>query len=120
MNIEELREFCLSLPHAEECMPFGDDTLVFKVGGKMFLFSNLEQPFDFNIKAKPEEVVRRIECFRDAFKAYHVSKIHWMMVKTEFSDDDNRLKEWIAESYRLVASKLSKTIQKQLNLISRD
>lgn len=97
-------------------MPFGDDTLVFKVGGKMFLFSNLEQPFDFNIKAKPEDVVKRIESFRDAFKAYHISKIHWMMVKTEFSEDDNRLKEWIAESYRLVVSKLPKATRKQLDL----
>lgn len=116
MNIEELRDFCLSLPQAEECMPFGDDILVFKVGGKMFLFSNLNHPFDFNIKAQPEDVVKRIETFRDAFKAYHMSKIHWMTVKTEFSDDDNRLKEWIKESYRLVVMKLPKSIRTRLNL----
>ena len=108
MNIEELRDFCLSLPNVEECMPFGDDTLVFKVCGKMFLFSNLENPFRFSVKAKPEDVISRIEQYSDTFEAYHISKKHWILIRTEFSNDDERLKSWIRESYNLVIEKLPK------------
>ena len=95
-------------------MPFGDDTLVFKVGGKMFLMSNLEHPFDFNIKARPEEVINRIERYADTFEAYHMSKIHWITIKTALSTDDERLKQWIKESYELVYDRLPKSIKQEL------
>jgi Uncharacterized protein conserved in bacteria len=108
MNIEELRDFCLSLPHAEESMPFDNETLVFKVGGKMFLMSNLDQPFSFTIKSKPEDVLDRIEHYADTFDAYHISKKHWITIKTAFSNDDERLKRWIIESYDIVVSGLTK------------
>ena len=57
MNIEELRDYCLALPSVEEAFPFGEDTMVFKVGGKMFLLAGLEDGHHFNAKCDPERAV---------------------------------------------------------------
>ncbi len=108
MNIEEIREYCLSKLAVTECLPFGDDTLVFKVAGKMFLLANLEGPLKINIKATPEAVVDRLERYAEAEPGYHMNKRHWIRVNMEQSTDDRRLKAWIDESYRLVAAGLPK------------
>lgn len=58
MNIETLREYCLSKPGSEETLPFGPDTLVFKVAGKVFLLVGLDQAeLRFNVKCDPEKAV---------------------------------------------------------------
>jgi len=58
MNIEELREYCLKKRSATESFPFGNETLVFKVGGKVFLLAGLNaQPLQFNAKCDPVKAV---------------------------------------------------------------
>ena len=65
MNIETLREYCLSKPGAEETLPFGPDTLVFKVDGKVFLLVGLDdEQLSFNVKCDPDKAIELREEYR--------------------------------------------------------
>ncbi len=108
MNIEELRDYSLSKPAVAESLPFGDDTLVFKVAGKMFLLANLDGPLRINIKASPEDVIDRIDRYAEALPGYHMNKKHWISVDMETASDYNRIKQWIDESYQLVLTSIPK------------
>jgi len=105
MNIEDIRNYCIEKPGATEAMPFGDDTLVFKVNGKIFLLANLDGPLSLNLKASPEEVIERIERFSEARPGYHMNKKHWITVDIDFNTDAPRIFSWIDRSYDLVSGK---------------
>ena len=103
MNIEGLREYCLSKPGAEETLPFGPDTLVFKVAEKIFLLVGLdEQPLSFNVKCDPERAVELREEFPCVLPGYHMNKKHWNTIVVDGSVSTKQLKEWIDHSYALV------------------
>lgn len=74
MNIEELREYCLGLEHTTEDMPFDDETLVFKVGGKMFCFTSLVGELVMNLKCDPDEAIEMRETFPAVLPGYHMNK----------------------------------------------
>ncbi len=105
MNIEDIRNYCIAKPGATEAMPFGDDTLVFKVNGKIFLLANLDGPLSLNLKASPEEVIERIERYSEARPGYHMNKKHWITVDIDFNTDAPRIFSWIDRSYELIVSK---------------
>lgn len=114
MHIEELREYCLLKAGATEDMPFGPDTLVFKVGGKVFLLVGLDQLNDlsFNVKCDPEYAVElREEYERTVIPGYHMNKKHWNTVYCNRQLDDRRLKDLIDHSYTLVVQSLPKAIR---------
>lgn len=116
MNIEELREYCLSLPHATEDMPFDDETLVFKVGGKMFCFAGLKGDLKMNLKCDPNEAVEIRETFPSVLPGFHMNKKYWNTVLIDGSISDSMLKVWILKSYKLVAAKLTKAERGRLGL----
>jgi len=106
MNIESLREYCLSKPGAEETLPFGPDTLVYKVGGKVFLLTGLDDgEFRFNVKCDPDRALELREEFSCVLPGYHMNKKHWNTIVVDGSVSSNLLKEWIDHSYELVAPK---------------
>ncbi len=105
MNIEEYRDYCLSLPGTTEGFPFGEDTLVMKVGGKMFSLASLES-FTFNVKCDPEKAIELREKYSEVLPGYHMNKQHWNTIIPDGSVDNAVLKEWISDSYKLVVSKL--------------
>lgn len=106
MNIETLREYCLSKPGAEESFPFGGDTLVFKVKGKIFLLVGLDsEPLQFNVKCNPDRALELRENYSCVIPGYHMNKKHWNTIIVDGSVSDQRLKEWIEDSYRLVKGK---------------
>jgi predicted DNA-binding protein (MmcQ/YjbR family) len=107
MNIEELRDYCLSKPAVAEAFPFDESTLVFKVAGKMFLLTDLVDSFSMNIKNTPERVLELREQYSSVLPGYHMSKKHWITVMIDGSISDELLKQWIDESYKLVVSGLS-------------
>lgn len=111
MNIEELRDYCLSKKATEESMPFGDDTLVIKVGGKMFLLANLNGPLSINIKALPEEVIDRIERYPEVNPGYHMNKKHWVTIVLDLAHDEWLIKQWIDDSYTLVVESLPRKLK---------
>lgn len=105
MNIEMIREWAINFSNVEECFPFGEGTLVFKVNGKIFLLLSLdESPGSFNAKCDPEKAIAWREAYPDAvLPGYHMNKKHWNTVKLDGRLSSKILKEMIEDSYRLVA-----------------
>ena len=107
MNIEELREYCLSKPFAEETFPFDEETLVFKVGGKAFLLTGIEsKPVQFNVKCDPEKAVELRGQYSFVLPGWHMNKKHWNTIVCESGVSKKLIKEWIDHSYNLVISGL--------------
>ncbi len=104
MNIEELRDFCISKPAVSEGFPFDESTLVFKVGGKIFLLTDLVDAFSINIKNTPEKVLELKTQYTSVLPGYHMNKTHWITVKIDGSVSDELLKQWIDESYNIILS----------------
>jgi len=112
MNIEELRNYCISKKHVEECFPFDEETLVFKVLGKVFLLSNIfSSPVQFNVKCNPELAIQLREKFNCVFPGYHMNKKHWNTIVCDNSISNSELKKWIDHSYDLVYSSLPKKMK---------
>ena len=76
MNIEELRNFCLSLKGAEESMPFDDKTLVFSVKGKMFCATNINTYEFVNLKCDPDKAIQLREQYNEVIEGYYMNKKH--------------------------------------------
>ncbi|MEP6700398.1 MAG: MmcQ/YjbR family DNA-binding protein [Bacteroidota bacterium] len=107
MNVESLHEYCLSKAGAEETLPFGPDTVVYKVGGKAFLLSGLDsQNLRFNVKCDPEKAIELREEFGCVLPGYHMNKKHWNTIVVDGSVSTKQLKEWIDHSYDLVKGKI--------------
>ena len=106
MNIEEIREYCLSKSGAEETLPFGPDTLVYKVGGKAFLLMGIDsEDLQFNVKCDPEMVPELRETYPCVIPGYHMNKKHWNTIIVDGSVQAGQIKEWIDNSYNLVKKK---------------
>ena len=114
MNIESLRDYCLAKPGVAETLPFGPDTLVFKVADKMFLLVGLENPDSFNVKCDPEKAVSLREEYEEVQPGYHMNKTHWNTVSIRGRLTEAQLKEMIDHSYELVVSSLPKSKQESL------
>lgn len=114
MNIEELREFCLSLRASEESFPFDDEILVFSVKGKMFCLVNIVKYEFINLKCDPEEAIELREQYPEVTAGWHMNKKHWNSVYINGKISNNLLKKWIANSYNLVVKGLPKKIQEEL------
>jgi len=117
MNIEILRDYCLSKPNVEESFPFGPDVMVFKVGGKIFLLCSLDsEDFSFNVKCDPELAIELRERYDSVQPGYHMNKKHWNTIVVDGSVSTKQLKEWIDHSYEIVnkttAKKRSTTVKK--------
>ena len=104
MNIETLRDYCLSKPGAEETMPFGPDTLVYKVNNKIFLLVGLDSAdLRFNVKCDPDKAIELRDEYACVLPGFHMNKKHWNTVVVDGSVSNALLKEWIDHSYTLVA-----------------
>lgn len=116
MNIESFREYCLQKKGVTEELPFGPDTLVYKVMGKMFALTGLEsERFAMTLKNTPEKNEELRAEYPGITGAYHMNKRHWSTVKVDSNIKDNLLKEWIDESYEIVVSNLPKKTREELN-----
>lgn len=103
MDIETLRDYCLSKPGAAESFPFGEDTLVFKVDTKIFLLTTLSDGARFNVKCDPERAVELRERYPEVQPGYHMNKRHWNTVDMNGRLTHQQLYEMIDHSYQLVA-----------------
>ena len=109
MNIEDIRLFALSLADVEEGFPFGEETLVFKVQGKIFLLVGLgHEPLQFNVKCDPERALELREQYDCVIPGYHMNKKHWNSVIVNGTMTGKELKEQISHSYSLVTPKKKK------------
>ncbi|MCE5331412.1 MAG: MmcQ/YjbR family DNA-binding protein [Bacteroidales bacterium] len=116
MNIEELREYCLSLKGTTECFPFDDVSLVLKVQGKMFALIPLDNPeTQITLKCDPEKAITLREKYDSITAAYHFNKKHWNSVKIDPSVSQRLLIELIQHSYNLVVAGLPRKLKEELN-----
>lgn len=115
MNIEEFRDFCLGLSGTEESFPFGEDTLVFKIGGKIYALTSLSKiPFSVNLKCNPEKALELRESFVGVKPGFHMNKKHWNTVRFDGDIPQHLLEEWVVDSYQLVKQGLPQKIKNQL------
>lgn len=115
MDIEQLREYCLSKPRVEETLPFGPDTLVYKVVGKVFLLTGLDtEQLRFNVKCDPDKAIELREEFSCVLPGYHMNKKHWNTIVVDGSVSSRQLKEWIDHSYELIVNSLPKKLRDEL------
>lgn len=115
LNIESIREFCLSLPGTSEGMPFGEGVLVFKVMGKMFALTSLETADRVNLKCDPDYALElREKHEEDIFPGWHMNKVHWNTVMYTGGLSDKLILHLIRHSYELVVSKLPKKVKLEL------
>jgi predicted DNA-binding protein (MmcQ/YjbR family) len=114
MNIEILREYCLSKKGATECFPFDEVTLVFKVCDKMFALTNLDGDLTINLKCDPEKAIELREKYDFVIPGYHMNKKLWNTIIIDHRVSDILLCQWIDHSYNEVIKKLPKNTYKQL------
>jgi len=117
MNIEEFREYCISKKGVSEELPFGPDTLVYKVMGKIFALTSLEsESFNVSLKCDPGNAIALREKFVYIVGAYHMNKTHWNSINGDLSPT-SQLKELTDHSYELVVSRLAKKVQIELEIL---
>ena len=106
MNIEDLRSYVLSFPDVEESFPFGDDVIVFKVNGKIFLLLPLNTDvLRFNVKCNPEYAIELREQYNCIRPGYHMNKKHWNTIFVDGILSNKQIKNFIEDSYSLVSKK---------------
>lgn len=119
MNIQQYFEYCLSKKGVTEHFPFDEDTLVFKVGGKMFALSSLagweNGAPSVNLKCDPEKAEELRANYEAIKPGYHMSKVHWNTVAVGGDVQDKMLRQLIDDSYHLVVKSLTKKAQAELN-----
>jgi len=118
MTLDELREYCLAKAATEETLPFGPDTLVFKVAGKMFALTGLdEEDLRVNLKCEPEYAVELRERHEEIKPGWHMNKKHWNTVYIEDGAlRDSFIRELIDHSYDLVVKSLTKKVRAAFGL----
>lgn len=114
MDIESFRNYCISKPFVTEEFPFDNNTLVFKVMGKMFALTNVEAFASINLKCDPEMAVVLRESFSSVIPGYHMNKKHWNTVMMDGSISDELIKKWTDISFQLVVDKLPKKEREKL------
>jgi predicted DNA-binding protein (MmcQ/YjbR family) len=119
MDIESFREYCLAKKGVEEGMPFGPDTLVFKVMGKLFALTSLSgAPFRVNLKMAEDIVPEYRERYDDVQPGFHMNKKHWNSVYFDTGSIPKKELLWMIDhSYEQVAMGLTKKTQKELELL---
>ena len=115
LNIEELRNYCLSKKGVTEDMPFGDDTLVFRVMDKIFVLANLEGELHLNLKCDPLKAIELREEHPSVIPGYHMNKKHWNTMIMDGSLSRVLIFSLIDHSYDLVVDSLSKLKKMELN-----
>ncbi|TPG32605.1 MmcQ/YjbR family DNA-binding protein [Flavobacterium pectinovorum] len=118
MNLETYYEYCLSKKGVSEHFPFDEDTLVFKVGGKMFALSSLSQweksAPSVNLKCDPERAQELRAEYDEIKPGFHMSKVHWNTIALNGNLSTAFVKELIDHSYELVFKSLTKKIQNEI------
>ena len=121
MRPAKLRDHCLALPGSAETYPFGPETSVFKVSGKIFAISRLtERPLRVSLKCEPLLAEQLREAHPAVLPGYHLNKRHWNTVIIDGSLPDRMIKDMIEDSYDLIVSKLSRSRRRALGWESRD
>lgn len=116
MNIEYVREYCLSLPQTTEDFPFNENTLCFRVAGKIFAILDLEDTEWFALKCEPEYAIELRERHTEINAAYHMNKKHWNQLNLQGMMPDNLIRHLICHSYNEVIKKIPKKLKAEYHI----
>lgn len=118
MNLEDIRTYCLRKKGVTEEFPFDENTLVFKVQGKMFLLTDINNPeISVNLKCDPELAIELREKFESVQPGYHMNKKQWNTVNYNGAFSQKEFYNMIDHSYTEVVKKMSKKMQRELELL---
>ncbi|MFC2133044.1 MmcQ/YjbR family DNA-binding protein [Bacteroidota bacterium] len=117
MNFDTIREYCLKKKGVTEGFPFDEETLVFKVMGKMFALTNLTPPRIINLKCDPERAIELREEHENIRPGWHMNKKHWNTLDLEGRLKTTLIKDLIDHSYQLVVEGLPKKEKEKLEKI---
>jgi predicted DNA-binding protein (MmcQ/YjbR family) len=116
MDAAALRDWCLSQPGAREEFPFGPETSVFKVAGKLFALSALDRtPLQVSVKCEPELAVGLREAHPAIRPGYHLNKRHWNTITLDGSLPDQVVRDLIQDSYDLIVGALPQRVRRELH-----
>jgi predicted DNA-binding protein (MmcQ/YjbR family) len=110
MNIESVREYCLSLPQTTEDFPFDESTLVFRIEGKIFAMVDLEKTEWFVLKCNPERALELRDRYMDISPAWHMNKKYWNQLNLYGALPDKLIRTLICHSYNEVVKKIPKRV----------
>ena len=109
--LEEIREYCLQKKNVTECLPFDENTLVFKLHNKIFALIRLEKdPLHITLKCNPNKALDIREKYTQILPGYHSNKKHWNTIIME-ALPLSLIHQWIDESYQLVNDRLPKKMK---------
>jgi predicted DNA-binding protein (MmcQ/YjbR family) len=115
MTSDELRDQCLSFRGSEETFPFGFETSVFKVAGKLFALSRLAaRPLQVSVKCEPLLAEQLRAAHAAVIPGYHLNKRHWNTVIVDGSLPERMIADMIEDSYDLVVSRLPRVRREAL------
>ena len=115
MTRAELRDHCLSFVGSEETFPFGPENSVFKVAGKIFALTRLdESPLRVSLKCDPSLAEQLRDAHAAVIPGYHLNKRHWNTVVIDGSMPDAMIADMVEDSYDLIVSRLSRTRRRAL------
>jgi predicted DNA-binding protein (MmcQ/YjbR family) len=114
MQLDDFRNYCLSLKGVTESLPFDENTLVFKVMDKMFALTDLANFESINVKCEPEKAIELRERYHAVKEGYHMSKKHWNTITVNDDMNDKEILQWVLHSYQLIVAKLSKKQKDEL------
>jgi len=110
MNIESVREYCLSLPQTTEDFPFDETTLAFRIAGKIFAMIDLENTEWFVLKCNPERALELRDRYMDISPAWHMNKKYWNQLNLYGALPDKLIRTLICHSYNEVVKKIPKRV----------
>jgi predicted DNA-binding protein (MmcQ/YjbR family) len=108
LSLEDFRKYCVSKKGVSEEFPFDENTIVFKVVGKIFALADVDEFSGINLKCNPAISVELQERYPAVTPGYHMNKNHWITVAMDHSIPDKVIFTWIDRSYELVVDKLTK------------
>ena len=118
MDIESIREYCLSLPKVTEDFPFDDTTLVFRIGGKIFAMMDLEDASKLTLKSDSNQALTLRDKYSEISGAWHMNKKYWNQLNLYGQLSDTLVKQLIRHSYSEVVKKFPKRRQQEFPNLS--
>ncbi len=104
--MNDVNAVCSRLPGAVLTFPFGEQTAVYRVGGKIFALTGVDRATSINLKAEPADVTGLVETYDAIVRGYHMNKKHWITVQLDGSLPAGLVEELIADSYDLIVDNL--------------
>lgn len=111
MDLEEVRNYCLSLPLATEDQPFGEDNLIFRVCDKIFARLSLDGDDYIAVKCNPDYAIELRDTYAEIEPAYHWNKKYWNQLRLKGSLSESLIKSLIRHSYAEVVAKMTKKVK---------